>query len=627
MAGNLAEMNIVDQLSLKQLRNDYKDEPGIENYEVQAAVFLTYSVDPKVILTLIHSLFFEKQETQLQEPRRTKEEAVELIGSILEEIYGEGPQNMAIKDKFAVFYNNGSKPVEEKLSVADTVAMQFAYPVTVDRMGSFHPKVYIVKFGNETHSIYRFMVSSHNLTNSGCLEYGYCFDRECVSEAGNVENTGWEWLNNLLKADVMDQTGNQIDTSTLPAIKLLQKGKPSFMPEMLVHSFENTISADQLKAIYSPFLSSKFLSSDTITIYTTHMELKKHGYEPCEKYEKDAKEFYIFSPEDSTEADNYSIPHYKVYLTKEDAYAGSLNYTESAFHRNKEILVKLSQKPDIPDSWYQKKYYHCISNLQIKRQDIRDAFKNLIRENCENGTLFLQCNEKNIITQLSLALKPESQQSGVEELAKQLNNAENSYCIWVYPEYMPEKKQKLMQSIHWKLKASDCVSLRSSTICYELVEKNSNGREKKVAAYVRSYPLQNGEDLLKQNIQREDIISFFNLKINPETVLAGAFQSFENRKDVISTERFRQTMKLYSLEELLASEPQRRDRMIKLMSQRLQLLNTLFSHQIDDLNEEEIEEEILDRIGCRARDRLIWLRLIKQANDVCIKLGRGDQDE
>ena len=362
----IADFNIVDTFSLRKFRSEYKGK--YTDYIVKDAVFLTYSIDTKIILALLHELFYEESGSKNNEEREidetdsdnkmSRDDAQLLLDRIVADIYENYLQNetddINPKEHFAVFYNNGSRSVRDNYSIADALAMQFAYSVDV-KNASFHPKAYIVSYGPREGAakVYRIMIGSHNLSNSNAIEYGYCLDTE-VEENTSID---WKWLKNLLSnVDILSYSGNKLEEPcNLPVIKNIignsgqdQKNICN-IPELITdfsEDFDHLDFNDENLEIYSPFLTASKIDSFKGKLYTTHMELEKRGYVQVGDNNDDderVRRFHVFYPKEGTPASNYNIPHYKIYITGENAYVGSLNFTDSAFNRNKEVMIKLEK--------------------------------------------------------------------------------------------------------------------------------------------------------------------------------------------------------------------------------------------------------------------------------------------
>lgn len=633
MGNKLESINIVDRLSIRQFRADYKE---YSDYEVKAALFLTYSVDPKVILGLLQSLFFER-EGEAVERKKTKEEVVAMIAEILKNIYGENPKDEGLRGKFAVFYNNGNKPLEENISVADATAMKFAYPVTVGK-ASFHPKVYIVKYGpkedGKGDNIYRFIIGSHNLSKSGNMEHAYSFDRK---EVQLDENTSWDWLDSLLNdVSICDYKGEEVTLSDCKSktssslecnypLQVLEEIKKCALnlPEILVKDFGEIAEMETLEesVIFSPFLSGHKLETCKASVFTTHFELTKRGFfqwdeadeeeKAKEENKKNKRLFYVFSPQEGSAEADYAIPHYKIYVSSEgDSYTGSLNYTDSAFLLNKEVLVKLPFALDISGmkKWYEARYYYRKEREGDPKVKIEDYFKNLIRKKLLGAKLKL--TEQNNTYTLKLSFENAEVEKIKGKLEEEYPERKN-LAIIVRPEYIFIRK-KLSKDLIWEIANVEKHGLRSSLICFELWEE-----DKLLTTYGRSFLLEEGVQILAETIEEEEIDAFLCNSFGNDISEQGKDGTGPGSRTV---GQIREQLKLFTLEELLRIEPKLRQKKIKVMEKKLTLLN----YRMAKLKNKEEQDRFLTRIGCAAGDRLICRELINQANQICQQLNQNE---
>lgn len=614
------KFNIIDTFSISNFIKE--DVENRQNYEVKAALFLTYSLKPKVILALLRGLFYQDQNEE--EKKNSREESLKLLDSIVKDLLEHEIEkkhsvksetfSASLKDKFAVFYNNGSRSAEDKLSIADALAMKYSYAVDMGN-SSFHPKVYIVKYGSiegGRKSIYRIMIGSHNLSQSNAIEYGYCFDRES-DEIGPDQD--WDWLGSLLTGSndsfcIMDQCGTIIDYSNLPVISEITTGHFSGdnkLPEIITDF--TRIDPCKGNRIFSPFLSANKIRDLKADIYTTAFELKKKGFIPADCEDNETQEFWIFTPEEGTEESKYAMPHYKVYHLGERAYTGSLNYTQSAFTRNKEVLVELPEDAikefeDQVLGWYSKKRFIRDKNQDgAEKTDIYEGFRNWIRKNLSADSLkiSLQKRDHEILLKLEFS-KDFSSQDIWEEIRINKNEGEKAgFAIFICPENMTDKRQKIEGKVmEWTLDPREADRLRSSTLYFYL-----NDGDREYPPCCRIYQLSEGVEILSENEKKASLLDFMKMR-------HGDVGTAESDSGVInghgfSIQQFRSVFSLYSLNDILATDPANRKNIIERMKLRVNILKEFLEGQ---------DDTIFEKLGCLPADRLVWKKLVEQSRKV-----------
>lgn len=643
------KFNIVDKLSLSSFYNDYPEE-NYKNYKVKAALFLTYSVEPKVVLALIHSLFFENRDEVVQ-TAKTREQTLELLNQILKEI-GDNEQNAnsKIEDKFAVFYNNGSRPIEEKTSVADALAMRYAYPISV-KGGSFHPKVYIVKYGPAEgggEDIYRFIIGSHNLASSSALEYGYCFDRIA---SGQGTNGGLTWLDTLVldsNNSTMNYLGEKVSIDGLQVYREITKATIVDMPAVLTNftNFKSTV--EKTDAIYSPFVTKGkidvFKKAETPKIYTTHMELTKRGYQLVNLQEnsgekaEDLYTFYTFMPEKNSGVEEYYMPHYKVYAFEDKAYIGSLNFTESAFAKNKEVMVEISKKEadkfqNTVRKWYKENKYFYVGTAESIKANYAELFKNLVRKHLLNGSLGIDKGSLKFDIKLAELTNDASKWWDVMVGNTGPNNPlpkPDDFNISIWPENYGEAKVNLwdsegktdkicskMMHLEWKIPTNYSCKLVGSTMCFQLTAEG-----KTYAPCCLSYGTDSdSKDEIKKCVKLAESMSFLKLLSGGGAVAESAVG--DAVPGSISVERMTGHLHIYMLEELLQAPQDARKRMCNTMKMKLERLQIVWEQ-----TSPEDRNHMLKELGCRDSDMGIWKRTFEQAKNLeALFMDKDNKDE
>lgn len=369
------DIHIIDKLSIKNFKETHKaDIADIKSYEVNAALFLTYSIEPKAILAILDSLFLDTSSTEKTEKRS----AGQIIGEICQGLMTDA-ENAAdiekernIKDKIAFLYQDG-RGVDNP-SLYERIAMSYAYSVrmTAQKRASFHPKIYIVQYAGSNDAsrvIYRIIVGSKNLSISNSLEHAVCYELEGekypdYESKDGEESDCWSWLDNIINAeeienkdiDILSQYGvrynNEPDTQLdrilkrIKAYKLIDYSGEKH-PEIITAHFNDSIKLDKGDSIFSPFITKKQVEAAikrNINIYTLRSELERRGYEIVTEAGTGDIPFYVFNGD--TDADIYSF-HCKLYECRDCIYTGSLNFTDSAYNRNKEVIARLEKDDSV----------------------------------------------------------------------------------------------------------------------------------------------------------------------------------------------------------------------------------------------------------------------------------------
>ncbi|MBR4543470.1 MAG: hypothetical protein IKO53_04585 [Lachnospiraceae bacterium] len=637
----MKRISIVDAFSLINFQKEY----NLKDYEVKASLFLTYSVKPRVILALIHELFYQEY-TDTEDEETSMEKAEALLNNIVKDLLDRelGNKQDTLKDKFAVYYNNGSRSTESKYSIADAAALQFAYSVDMEK-ASFHPKVYIAIYGpkdavenRDCKTICRIMIGSHNLSDSHALEYGYCFDRPVRKAMDNAQRRGdWKWLESLLKKTnektflITDQVGTKCFFDSLPVVKEIMGYEccEGTFPEILTR-FNEEFEVTDASRIFSPFVTQgRIKKINDVEIYTTAFELEKRGYEPASDGEEGARRFFVFSPDEKSEASKYSIPHYKIYHIGEAGYVGSLNYTESAFNRNKEVLVKISKEKiedfesaiNVNDSkkcWYKEKYYKYSDSGLETEPDLYENFRNWIRSYFSIGhiKLFAIKNDDGII--LSLDVESSKDMISKKNVWNAINGIKgddvpDDFNIYICPENLNNQKSifeinDLNKTIEWTLSDAESDLLRSSTIYFYLV-----ANEEHYPPYCRSYPLLKGGEILNEKVNVAMGVDWFRMESGEHS--ASETTGGEKGKSTISTAGFKRCFSMESLDKILTVTKEERNKKIKRMQRRLSVLEGIRKN-------EKYQKKVFKMMGCMPADILIWEKMIEQSHIVLKSLGK-----
>lgn len=638
---NTEKMNLIDTFSLSSFQEDH----NVKDYEVKAALFLTYSLKPRVILALMHELFYQECNDS-EDENSSRDEAQALLDNIVKELLNREVENKqdTLKNKFAVYYNNGSRSTESKYSIADAVALQFAYPVDMGK-ASFHPKVYIAIYGPkdngenaECKTYCRIMIGSHNLSDSNALEYGYCFDRSIRKSGDNsLKKSDWRWLDSLLRENnektffIMDQIGKKLDFDSLPVAKEIMSYEycEEEFPEILTQ-FGEEFENKEISRIFSPFITGGMVNKQKDPkIYTTAFELKKKGFELANEEEEGARSFFVFSPDESSDASKYSMPHYKLYHIGNEGYVGSLNYTESAFKRNKEVLVKISEKNieefesainvnDPEKCWYKEKYYKHSDLNKETESDLYENFRNWIRSFFSIGHIKLSATKKDDGIILSFGV--ESPENSIEKetvwaaiKGGKGDDVPNDFNIYMCPENLDDQKSifeinDLNNKTEWTLEGDKADLLRSSTI-YFYLELNGDH----YPPYCRSYPLDDESKILNEKV---------NVALSVDWLLlaSGEYSASETTggdsgKCVLSTAGFKKCFSIESLDKILRASTKERDMKLKKLQRRINVLEGICKN-------EEYQEKVFEKLGCMPADIIVWGKMIEQSHTVLKCFGK-----
>lgn len=405
---------LLNKLNPRNFAIDIANHEGTEckEYSVEAALFLTYSIDSKAVLATLLALF------DIPSVENDKNLDMKMRWQKLMQFpnaNGGNSENLKWqKDRVAYVCNDGyDKSIASSLYYYTEGFMSYYKVPENESYHSFHPKLYVVKYkekGEET-VYFRFIISSMNLVDSKNKELMCCFDLRAYkreSKQGDEDYAGIDIIQKLLDYhyEVNDEAKNYttkyVENSNLQTVlKELGMEKYCFhkseMPKLLTYpQLDRQYKAfvQNTREIYSPFLSKSFLSDikDGPIIYTMESELLKNGYEKLNEGENtdDSVLFGVYTVEEEKEQPLYS--HFKAYIMEDNSvYIGSANYTVSAFGKNKELLVKV----EIEDSEmlkefinnlkenYEPNYYKRITKAQNEDEQVSevaksDLFRNLV---------------------------------------------------------------------------------------------------------------------------------------------------------------------------------------------------------------------------------------------------------
>lgn len=330
-------------------------EPG---YETAGAIFLTYTIKERTVVSaLLYLMNLVKNEDRYDPVKKR-------INTLLD-FYRSGKLDA---DTICFVCNNGYEKYDKsQMSDLYGFAHEFmAYYCPEDEY-SFHPKLYIIKNVNqedENDVCFRIMIGSMNFVNSTNKEFMAVYDLKAYTDPkeGYIKLRGNNQKTNILEAllNIQDdgKHSNNIDSRHLSkVIGNLGLDQYWFDPEDVpdIFVFPNTDKGLKKKLknasmVFSPFLTAKNLTNPENPdqeIYTMEQELNKLGYNADLENSSGAKEFFVYEVEGQDTSDKKMSSHFKAYVCDDGIYIGSLNYTDRAFYKNKEIIVRLPYDPDL----------------------------------------------------------------------------------------------------------------------------------------------------------------------------------------------------------------------------------------------------------------------------------------
>ena len=357
-----------------------------KGYETTGALLCTYSIDAKALLS---ALLYMRDI-----PAKGMDSGTSLsIAERLKILFDKGIEDMEWMEEHIVFVcNNGYDKSSASTMYQYTRRFTAYYTIPLGESDhSFHPKMYLVKFEKKDNTaegadtLFRLIIGSMNLVNSHNKEFAACMELEAYREQDVPETDRDKYVKlKGTKADISDAIDRLLGykrengRSDSPYIDNRNIGKvienlavdsyyfkKDELPEITAfgEAFPGTEFKDMLKGadhIFSPFLSYRFLREcpKKTNIYTMENELTKLGYERCAEKQivedddkTDSRQFYVYEIEENQVNRKPSSSHFKAYLSDKDqwVYVGSLNFSNRAFGKNRELVVKLQ---DITEQRY-----------------------------------------------------------------------------------------------------------------------------------------------------------------------------------------------------------------------------------------------------------------------------------
>ncbi len=438
----MTKLTILNKLKSSSFRE--KNTEIIDEIMIEGAIFLTYSIDCKSILSALLSMFAD----ELPDATDEVEAAVKQSGSgevgkhsekrdivkCWQHLLAHGMSTGQCKNSVQAFQelqehvafvcNDGYDKSVASPIYWYTRELTYYYKWTKEEgRYSFHPKLYIVKYRKNGELFFRFMIGSMNFVNSKNQEFMAVFDVRAFEEQKGPEGKEYvhcyvlkELLN--LKSDyTTDNIQNGQKTKLCRVIEHLGLDRYYFDKEIMerIITFpqsrqdilapflaENNQGEEQSKPnmILSPFLTKGLLDklNGNTRLYTMEGELRKLGYVPVgaevDALERsdaegtETKSFYVYSVPEGEKA----FTHIKLYASEEGVYVGSANFTQSALGglgmigRNKEILVRLDADAGFREELeaYLETHYRKETFRYVEAEkaepDIGDVFRTVVEK-------------------------------------------------------------------------------------------------------------------------------------------------------------------------------------------------------------------------------------------------------
>lgn len=413
---------------LKNIKLESFGKKGDE-IEIEGALFLTYSIESRTILSSLISMFTEETKNSNETDNKIVYKSIidrwkELIKNGMGHAKETETDNITVykylQEHIGFVCNDGNDK-----SVSSPVydySKGLVYYFSPDK-GSFHPKVFVIRFRRNGKLYFRFMIGSMNFVNSKNKEMITVIDAEAYEniDVHNADNkVQCNILSELLNLDKDFNSGNILNMNNgnlKNVIKNLGLHEVYFdkahLPQIITFPNELKELKNDLKEseiIVSPFLSKSFVGNinSNVSLYTMESELKKLGYIEVENKEvtkeEDVKKFFVYCVKEGEKA----FSHIKLYLKNNKIYLGSLNYTESAFEYNKEILTGftgedtfIQEIKDYLKENYKEKTFVCKNNdKENTGTNNKEKFKNVVQGLVKKMHMYFEEDNKKIITKI-----------------------------------------------------------------------------------------------------------------------------------------------------------------------------------------------------------------------------------
>lgn len=446
----MQNVTILENLKLQSFKENENDEIKIEG-----AIFLTYSIESKTILSALISMFTEDADSSGEtDPKAIIHRWEKLIqkGMGFNSPKGNADVYADMQEHIAFICNDGNdKSIDSPIY---DYTKGFTYYFKLDK-GSFHPKFFLIKYRRNDNLYFRFMIGSMNFVNSKNKEMIAILDEQAYEGDDNGKRGKCNILSELLNLENMNSSTNILNmrqSKLYAVIENIGLDKVYFDSESLSRiltfpSKDITLKENLKKAqiVVSPFLTKSYVDKvgENCALYTMESELKKHGYNVAEEDTKNAKKFYVYRAKEGEKA----FSHIKLYVTDDAIYLGSLNFTQSAFEDNKELLIKLEKSEAFVQDLksylnnaenYEQKYfiYDCKRkenpSAKEKFKEMMQALSKVMCLSFDKGKCILRINENFAVNSYLKEIKE----------SKEIENAQNIE-ITIAPFSCPNKEKCL----------------------------------------------------------------------------------------------------------------------------------------------------------------------------------------
>lgn len=299
-----------------------------------------------------------------------------------------------LSEKSIILFESGQIHQPKKYNQLYYFIEQSLYSAKTPKGGVFHPKVWFVKYKNDSNETkYRFICLSRNITFDTSWDFAFVVngdENSVQSEEGRqLSRFFGELQPENLKVDQKKIYSEALEDIKRVHFDIPNKMEMSFHPLGLKRS-EIPFDASEFdkQCIVSPFLRSKFskdqLAKENILISSSY-EIHKMEQESKNKFKEilvinDALfDFKTNERESVKELDDVgSDLHAKMYFLEKgkntELFLGSANATDAAFSQNVEFLVRLKGKTD------------QIGIDQFLNSDEDFGFRTILKD-YENGSL------------------------------------------------------------------------------------------------------------------------------------------------------------------------------------------------------------------------------------------------
>lgn len=334
-------------LNVKNNRLNYGEllTPPV-GYKLIKAVGTTYSLDLYALLALPVAMIYSKN----------------LDGDFSQNRYDVLDAIRRSKDKIEIFCQRGKIHVPEKYNSLLAFMEDSIIEITPSAFNSsFHPKIWVLKYGNKEGVLYRVIVLSRNLT----------FDRSwdvalfCEGKPRETVNKNSSKLSEYLKY-IYNHAEREYDEEFLRELSKVEFNNPDYFSQLnffpiLNYQGSKTIfphpllnkNFDEL-LIISPFVDNKTIQnlkgqSSKITLISRQEELDLLNPAVLKNVDVYCLNPLVVSREDDFNEPN-DLPsnqnlHAKIFIgrknLKTEWFLGSANCTSPAFDRNAEFLVNV----------------------------------------------------------------------------------------------------------------------------------------------------------------------------------------------------------------------------------------------------------------------------------------------